>query len=373
MIKKIGLFLTLLLAICASFTDLCAAAADTTEDIPQYPYLLRPGLSPNAPPRLQSIPLRAGSSFRVGGLSPFYMTHSSDDLSAMLNENNQLLSVFKTQPDGTTTEIVGSPVRTKNADSVALNQNGTLLAITDQTNDTITMFQIISDPKGSIDAIMEKIPSLPLELAQLITDYSLPELVPIGTFPTNAASMGIAFSPNGRLLAQANSEGTVTIFHVASNGTLTEIEGSPFPVGSREEEVWSVAFNPHGNLLATANPSTKNVSIFEVEPDGRLTWIKSYPTGVGEEGMPMDVAFSSDGTLLATANGETVSLFKVASDGTLTLIGPFNLPYPSDSVAFIREKPFLTVSDSVTGEFKLYDLRGKVTRSVTRSSLYYDN
>jgi uncharacterized repeat protein (TIGR01451 family) len=137
----------------------------------------------------------------------------------------------------------------------------------------------------------------------------------------------VAFSPGGGLLATANSdEGDVSVFQVAADGRLSPAGGSPFsttrPHGSNAGPN-AVAFSPDGTLLATANPNDDSVSVFEVEADGRLGpplgpfSTDNGPTAPG--GFPFSVAFSPDGRLLATANlfTDNVSVFEVAPDGTL--------------------------------------------------------
>jgi HYR domain len=57
--------------------------------------------------------------------------------------------------------------------------------------------------------------------------------------------------PDRGLLATANANGsTVSVFSVGSGGALTAVAGSPFATGSVPV---SVAFSPSGGLLATAN------------------------------------------------------------------------------------------------------------------------
>ena len=69
------------------------------------------------------------------------------------------------------------------------------------------------------------------------------------------ASVSVAFSPDGSLLATANTGGNVSVFSVGAGGALTPVAGSPFPTGNRiaGSEPFSVAFSPDGSLLATAN------------------------------------------------------------------------------------------------------------------------
>ena len=130
-------------------------------------------------------------------------------------------------------------------------------------------------------------------------------------FATGSVPHSVAFSPDGGLLATANSSAnSVSVFAVGSGGALTQVTGSPFATGGQPV---SVAFSPGGGLLATANDGDNSVSVFAVGSGGALTQVTGSPFATGNH--PVSVAFSPDGGLLATANNfaGTVSVFSVAA------------------------------------------------------------
>ena len=117
----------------------------------------------------------------------------------------------------------------------------------------------------------------------------------------------VAFSPDGKLLATASYCGdSVSVFSVGAGGALTPVTGSPFPAGDPGATCTdSVAFSPDGKLLATANfdygsDNAGSVSVFSVGADGALTPVTGSPFATGA--VTVSVAFSPDGSLLATAN-----------------------------------------------------------------------
>ena len=116
---------------------------------------------------------------------------------------------------------------------------------------------------------------------------------------TNGGVESVAFSPGGRLLATAGADGYVLLWNPATGRRVGPALRATFKVGSA---VQNIAFSPGGRLLATAgadgyvllwNPATGR----RVGPALRVA---SPGTTVGVTG----VAFSPDGRLLATgANG----------------------------------------------------------------------
>src|SRR3954466_13667849 len=76
-------------------------------------------------------------------------------------------------------------------------------------------------------------------------------------FPTGATPMGIAYSPNGHVLAVANSQdGTVSLFVARDDGSLVPA-GPAMATGAGAT---AVAFDPTGKMLAVANRTANTVS-----------------------------------------------------------------------------------------------------------------
>ena len=108
---------------------------------------------------------------------------------------------------------------------------------------------------------------------------------PVGGPPPDPNAAAVAFSPSGRLLAAVNEgtllEGgdTVSLFSVGSSGALMPVPGSPFVVGLNPGSVtfssnWkvSVTFSPNGRLLAVITAGEpESLHVFSVSASGALT------------------------------------------------------------------------------------------------------
>jgi len=155
---------------------------------------------------------------------------------------------------------------------------------------------------------------------------------------------GVAFSPVGKLLASADADGTVRLWNL--------VTGQPVGASLRTDTGWvsGVAFSPDGKLLASA------------DDDGTVRlWDPATGQPVGAP-LPADtggsvngVAFSPDGTLLASADDDgTVRLWDPATGQ------PVGAPLPADTggsvngVAFSPDGKLLASADA-DGNVRLWN------------------
>jgi 6-phosphogluconolactonase (cycloisomerase 2 family) len=148
------------------------------------------------------------------------------------------------------------------------------------------------------------------------------------TPPTeNTSPTGLALLPSKKFLYAINSRAdTISIFNVASDGTLT-LSGTPGPAGGSSPS--AAVIDPTGNFLLVTNNFTDNVSVFSIKPDsGALTQVTGspFPANTG----PAEILITPSGKFVYVTNpriGMITAFTFSSSDGTLTQLA--NSPFSS--------------------------------------------
>ena len=187
--------------------------------------------------------------------------------------------------------VVGEAIRARNAQHVAHSR---LLA-----SEAGTDFQLGKLDRGALLSIEAYRTAQTAEARDALAQglYRTRGMVAYFADHTGAVS-SVAFSPDGKTIASASADDTVTLRDIATGRLLHTLRG-------HRDVVTSVAFAPDGRTLATASLDG-TVGLWDVATGTRILTLHDHAGGV------WGVAFGKNGTLLASAG----------ADGTVVLTNP---------------------------------------------------
>jgi 6-phosphogluconolactonase (cycloisomerase 2 family) len=163
---------------------------------------------------------------------------------------------------------------------------------------------------------------------------------PAGNGPYEAA-----VDPSGKYLLVTNAfgsngdRGDVSVFSIDSgSGALTEVLNSPFPANSQPQEI---LIAPTGNFVYVSNPSLGTVTAFSFA-NGVLTQMKTSPvfSGAGATGLAMD----RSGRFLYVAN--PAALNGPPNTNTQGNISAFNIDPTTGALSTLLGSPFTSTGGS---------------------------
>jgi len=131
----------------------------------------------------------------------------------------------------------------------------------------------------------------------------------------------LAFSPDGKLIAATGTRQAV-IWNTAQRKIIRVLPVG-FPVGNGNHRAGAVSFSPDGMTVAIGR-SDSIVALYDLRTGGQTHKLVSY-------GSILDLDFSSDGKLLATAEGGSAFIWNVAGE---SIVSDLKDRPPSLSVRF---------------------------------------
>ncbi len=149
--------------------------------------------------------------------------------------------------------------------------------------------------------------------------------------PIRNASFGLRpfsldFRSDGKLIVVESFNASPNLSAASSysvntaNGTITPISGS---VGNAQTDICWVTISNDGQYAYTANFGSGTISSYRIASDGSLTLVQGIAASTGAMSQPVDLVFSRDGRFIYQLLRGTgaVASFRVVGDGTLIPLG----------------------------------------------------
>jgi 6-phosphogluconolactonase len=199
-----------------------------------------------------------------------------------------------------------------------------------------------------------------ISLFSVATNGTLSEVTPrtsisSGTEATTPTML--AMDPGGAYLYVGNAGATfpsVSVFSInATSGQLTQISGSPFPIGI---DPLNMALAPDGDVLYVTGAGNPGYIEAWTLSSGALSFLQLLQPGIN----PYGIAISPNGSYLytATTGDGSVEQYSIGSGGTLTEIGSsiggLNSPLAllvnqSNAYVYVTDSPYLAGYSIATG------------------------
>ena len=274
---------------------------------------------------VSNVPGNAISPFSIqagGTLSPIACSGSdcttgSSPEGVAINSNGKYLYAADADPTGAVSPFaIGSggslsPIACTGSDctagafpySLATTPNGKFLYVTNEgfSSDSVSPYRI-----GSHGALT------PIACTSSDCDTGVNPLEP-------------AITPNGKYLYVVNSnesapKGSVSIFSIASNGSLKPLSCSPSSHCKAGDFPLASAITPNGKFLYVLNQTSDSISPFAIGSNGSLKPVTCSGCTTGND--PQGIAVSPNGKFAYVPNytDGTISPYSINANGSLTPI-----------------------------------------------------
>jgi serine/threonine protein kinase len=163
----------------------------------------------------------------------------------------------------------------------------------------------------------------------------------------------VAFSPDGQVLASGSDDGTIKLWEVKTGRVINSLRG-------HSNLVSEVAFSPDGKVLASGSYDS-TIKLWEVKTGRVINSLRGHSNHV------ISVAFSPDGKVLASGSYDnTIKLWSVATGREINSLRGHSDPV--HSVAFSPDGKVLA-SGSYDSTIKLWEVAtGRVINSLSDQS-----
>jgi len=173
-------------------------------------------------------------------------------------------------------------------------------------------------PNGQLLVVTEK-------AANMIDTYTVgDDGLPSDPIPTASNGMtpfGFAFDRRANVIVSEAfgampGQAAVSSYDSSDDGTLTVLSGS---VPDHQTAACWIAISEHGRYAYTTNTGSGNISSYRMQCDD-LTLLSPVAADLGNGSSPIDMALAGNYLYVHAAGTRKIELFRVRSDGRLTLV-----------------------------------------------------
>jgi 6-phosphogluconolactonase (cycloisomerase 2 family) len=263
----------------------------------------------------QLIAVNAGSdtvsAFRVNGdrLELEEVLSSGGQFPASVGVHDDLAYVLNS---GGTGIVQGFRVNQHGLEPISGSARSLGLANTSPPNFLAAPGQVGFTPDGSKLIVTTKASTSSIDVFQVDEDGQLSS-VPVANQSATPVPFAFTFGPAGRLVAGEAGASSVTTYRIGQDGTLAD------PKSQTDAQVALCWIQRVGRLYFVSNTGSNTVSAFRVASDGQPSLVN--PVAATTNPGPIDLTSSGDFLYVETGLTSTVDEFHVGHDGALVPIG----------------------------------------------------
>ena len=264
---------------------------------------------------VRDIPFPTGGT--TGGAIALACTPNGKFLMAA-NNGSSNVTVFGIGDNGALT-VVGSSLLDSEPVSIRISPDGNFLAVALEGN-AVAMLSIA--PDGSL---------VPVQGSPFF-----------GSAAGTLAGADISCGGNVLFAGASNAETTiVNVFDIAMSGALTPLADSPFPTVFPPFPAPGVGINsnvvllsPNERFLFVSNQQSQSVTVFSVATNGSLSPVAGSPFSASASSFPTGMAMDQAGNFLYVVDGSRIYGYSVGGSGALKPVGsPLLTDQPGHSLS----------------------------------------
>lgn len=290
--------------------------------------------------------------------------------------------VFREDPNsGILTQLAGSPITAGSAiQSIVIHPSRKFLFAANAGENDVSLFTI--SPTGALNEVTPRTVvgtaptvlamdsagtflyvgnsgSLNVSVFSINTKTTPPTLTQVAgsPFPMGLSPLNIAVSPSGGFLYVTGTgfPGYIEAFSL-NQGVPSVIPGSPFVTGTGP---YGLAIAAGGGFLYTANKLDNSISEFTINSDGSLTQFSNSPIGEQYAG-PLALLIDRSGKYMFVANqaSTNVAAYSIGTTGGLNLLtnSPFATGAEPSVLAIDTGGKYLFVGNQSTPKVQSFNL-----------------